>query len=683
MNTEAYLLQRQTAQEASDPFLSSLRRNTAFRDVEDGPSKQQLAINFRLHLYVWARGAGELRLVDLKQVKLGKGDGYKRVECIGGQLPEATDALAASQGTYLCAWSPKSLCVLRLPTFALELEEAARKDILRCPTFAVGRYYTLGADRVLQVRWHPLSEKHLVVLWASGKLQIYDVEANSEEPEQEFELGSDATVDFAFGPPAYWGRFSIYLLRGNGDICCLCPVVPHGCLLPRAAICALDSLDLGDAQSELRRQWVQGVLRDPPNSTSSPSPSSFLSSSSSEVVFSAHLSGRFPPALQGPLHCELEATATSLACAATDASPMVLLRSFEEGCVDVLVSLGLVCPAFDDATAGPPPPPLDSLIYLWDRVDLRAAATADFQLYPDPFEPNTVFVQGAEVQAINMGPWLPQLRALCRDPTAADRSATLDAIMAHKTEVRTVSYNTGDEAILGFQVLSDPLLGHYCLQLRPQQCIVAPSLQARHAPELLAITNEVAEPRGESGSAFQEAFGRFQATYHDYKVQSHVTAPIQLSSAESCAQFVEHRKRVYNKALKDILELEAVMGAHVEELGVEVTGQQHSFDEVEREITQLLANQARIQEKIKLQREASAALLQGLSVYRPDHGDLSLSDAEQEFHTFLGQLTDLAAGVASVEGGEGGRLALTGEVGSRLVDLRNAVEDKRRYKLKY
>jgi hypothetical protein len=255
--------------------------------------------------------------------------------------------------------------------------------------------------------------------------------------------------------------------------------------------------------------------------------------------------------------------------------------------------------------------------------------------------------------------------------------------MANKTEVRTVSYNTGNEAILGFQVLSDPLLGHYCLQLRPQQCIVAPSLQARHAPELLAITNEIAAPRGESGSAFQEAFGRFQATYQDYKVQSHMTAPIQLSSPESCAQFVEHRKRVYNTALKDILELEAVMGAHVEELGVEVTNQQHSFDEVEREITQLLANQARIQEKIKLQREASTALLQGLSAYRPDHGDLTLSDAEQEFHAFLGQLTDLAGGVASVEGGEGGRLALTGEVGSRLVDLRNAVEYKRRYKLKY
>jgi hypothetical protein len=220
--------------------------------------------------------------------------------------------------------------------------------------------------------------------------------------------------------------------------------------------------------------------------------------------------------------------------------------------------------------AGPLPPPLDSLIYLWDRVDLRATSAAEVRLYPDPFEPNTVFVQGAEVQAINMGPWLPQLRALCRNPTAADRSATMDAIMASKTELRTVSYNTGDEAVLGFQVLSDPLLGHYCLQLRPEQCVVAPSIQARHVPAppapLALLSPEMKAESSASGSAFHEAFSSFQATYRDYKVKSHVTAPIRLKSPESCAQFVEHRKRVYNTALQDIFRLDAAMGAHVEEL---------------------------------------------------------------------------------------------------------------------
>lgn len=111
-------------------------------------------------------------------------------------------------------------------------------------------YHALGVSvEIIQALFHPLSETHLVLLTSDGALRMYNVARDVAIPELELNLKSDGGrggasshvrragwVGFCFGAAVGWDTFCIYILRSDGYIGALCPVVPHGAIVPRALV---------------------------------------------------------------------------------------------------------------------------------------------------------------------------------------------------------------------------------------------------------------------------------------------------------------------------------------------------------------------------------------------------------------------------------------------------------------
>jgi Nuclear pore component len=152
----------------------------------------------------------------------------------------------------------------------------------------IGEYFhsTHPTVRIMRVRWHPLSDRHLAVLTSDSTLRLYDVNADSQHPVRTLRLHSlseqagaesRACVDFCFGPidAPGWHRFSCYFLYPSGSLYSMCPLVPRGCLIDGAHYQALEyhvaselvaarlSSDTSNAPVELARSShrVHALLR--------------------------------------------------------------------------------------------------------------------------------------------------------------------------------------------------------------------------------------------------------------------------------------------------------------------------------------------------------------------------------------------------------------------------------------
>jgi hypothetical protein len=93
------------------------------------------------------------------------------------------------------------------------------KELFQCPE----------GDFIVKIQWHPLSEKHIVLLLKSSKLVVIDV---VDSVMQEYML--DLSVDyksFCFGPGTDWLKLTVFLLHTNGDISYLCPILPQSSVL--------------------------------------------------------------------------------------------------------------------------------------------------------------------------------------------------------------------------------------------------------------------------------------------------------------------------------------------------------------------------------------------------------------------------------------------------------------------
>ncbi|KAJ2557775.1 hypothetical protein EV175_001139 [Coemansia sp. RSA 1933] len=109
--------------------------------------------------------------------------------------------------------------------------------------------------RVVDVLWHPLSasDSHLLVLYATGTIKMFDVSEDLDNPEQIVSLfgakeaGSSAfamnhAVSFCLGSntSAGWSRVTVFVLTNTGDLYSLCPVLPRRCCV--------------------EREWLEGLL---------------------------------------------------------------------------------------------------------------------------------------------------------------------------------------------------------------------------------------------------------------------------------------------------------------------------------------------------------------------------------------------------------------------------------------
>ncbi|OWZ14624.1 hypothetical protein PHMEG_00011867 [Phytophthora megakarya] len=123
---------------------------------------------------------------------------------------------------------------------------------------AVG-YFT----NVRHAAWHPLSDKHVVVLSDAEEIEVFNTQQDVSKPEQRHRLdfptkaratGAFSTT-FCFGvslqpqqqqavqiqAAQIWDAFTCYVLRSDGAVYALCPLVPYGCCASKTFIQMLSS----------------------------------------------------------------------------------------------------------------------------------------------------------------------------------------------------------------------------------------------------------------------------------------------------------------------------------------------------------------------------------------------------------------------------------------------------------
>jgi hypothetical protein len=83
---------------------------------------------------------------------------------------------------------------------------------------------------IVKVDFHPFSPHHVIVLFKTGGLLIIDLIQISYH-KIPISL-QHSFVSFTFGPHIDWMAISIFLLKSNGEIFVVCPVMPKGAILP-------------------------------------------------------------------------------------------------------------------------------------------------------------------------------------------------------------------------------------------------------------------------------------------------------------------------------------------------------------------------------------------------------------------------------------------------------------------
>lgn len=119
---------------------------------------------------------------------------------------------------------------------------------------------------VLQAAWHPLSDAHIVVLSDAEEITVFNTSQDVAKPEQrhllDFAVKGRATgavsTAFSFGSPSMlWDVFTCYVLRSDGSVFALCPLVPYDCRVSGAVISALRSEV--DAHLSLCKQKIEDL----------------------------------------------------------------------------------------------------------------------------------------------------------------------------------------------------------------------------------------------------------------------------------------------------------------------------------------------------------------------------------------------------------------------------------------
>ncbi|RLN86334.1 hypothetical protein BBJ28_00007455 [Nothophytophthora sp. Chile5] len=131
---------------------------------------------------------------------------------------------------------------------------------------------------VRHAAWHPLSDAHLVVLSDAEEISVFNMQQDVSKPEQRHLLDfpakaratGAASTSFCFGSPLQlqqqqvqvqaaqlWDAFTCYILRSDGAVYALCPLVPYDCRASRAFIQMLRSEV--DAQISVCKQKMEAA----------------------------------------------------------------------------------------------------------------------------------------------------------------------------------------------------------------------------------------------------------------------------------------------------------------------------------------------------------------------------------------------------------------------------------------
>ncbi|KAG2761913.1 hypothetical protein PC129_g21171 [Phytophthora cactorum] len=134
-------------------------------------------------------------------------------------------------------------------------------------------------SNVRHAAWHPLSDTHLVVLSDAEEIEVFNTQQDVSKPEQRHRLdfptkaratGAFSTC-FCFGASIQlqqqqaaqmqaaqiWDAFTCYVLRSDGAVYALCPLVPYDCCASKTFLQIL-STEV-DAQIAVCKQKVEAV----------------------------------------------------------------------------------------------------------------------------------------------------------------------------------------------------------------------------------------------------------------------------------------------------------------------------------------------------------------------------------------------------------------------------------------
>ncbi|ETO75421.1 hypothetical protein F444_08976 [Phytophthora nicotianae P1976] len=125
--------------------------------------------------------------------------------------------------------------------------------------------------------WHPLSDTHLVVLSDAEEIEVFNTQQDVSKPEQRHRLdfptkaratGAFSTC-FCFGASIHqpqavqtqaaqiWDAFTCYVLRSDGAVYALCPLVPYDCCISKTFLQILNTEV--DAQIAVCKQKMEAT----------------------------------------------------------------------------------------------------------------------------------------------------------------------------------------------------------------------------------------------------------------------------------------------------------------------------------------------------------------------------------------------------------------------------------------
>lgn len=145
---------------------------------------------------------------------------------------------------------------------------------------------------VRQAAWHPLSDAHVVVLSDAEEIALFNLHLDVSKPEQRHSLefpalsasvsstsarGSVASsTAFCFGAPSpqhlssphqthvrLWDALTCFILRSDGSIYALCPLVPYDCRVSRSLLQSLRT-EVDAHITRCKRQLAASAPRDHP-----------------------------------------------------------------------------------------------------------------------------------------------------------------------------------------------------------------------------------------------------------------------------------------------------------------------------------------------------------------------------------------------------------------------------------
>ncbi|RHY32670.1 hypothetical protein DYB32_002356 [Aphanomyces invadans] len=142
-------------------------------------------------------------------------DDSRRVVKVNARSHDLSDATSIERALALLPAAERA----QVKTVVPDVYEVELRQILLLPTV-----------KATSTTWHPLSDSHVVVLTSTDELHVYATNESTLTPEQthvlSFPPSSASTTAVTFGPPQGWESMTCYILRSNGDLFALTPLVP-------------------------------------------------------------------------------------------------------------------------------------------------------------------------------------------------------------------------------------------------------------------------------------------------------------------------------------------------------------------------------------------------------------------------------------------------------------------------